>query len=113
MFNPANLCYSMYETILKREILRGHLVQHVAIIQDGNRRFARRMGIPSNLGHSMGAKTTDRVSDWCLELGIKHLTLYAFSIENFQRSVEEKEYLFGLIKERTKTSLKCSTKSTI
>ncbi len=100
MFNPANLCYSMYETILKREILRGHLVQHVAIIQDGNRRFARRMGIPSNLGHSMGAKTTDRVSDWCLELGIKHLTLYAFSIENFQRSVEEKEYLFGLIKEK-------------
>ena len=100
MFNPANLCYSMYETLLKREILRGRVVKHVAIIQDGNRRFARRMGITSNLGHSMGARTTDRVSDWCLELGIKHLTLYAFSIENFQRSAEEKEYLFGLIKEK-------------
>jgi len=100
LLNPANLCYSMYEIILKREVLRGNPVEHIAIIQDGNRRFARRMGIPSNIGHSMGAKTTDRVSDWCLELGIKHLTLYAFSMENFKRSEEEKEYLFGLIKEK-------------
>jgi tritrans,polycis-undecaprenyl-diphosphate synthase [geranylgeranyl-diphosphate specific] len=90
----------MYESVLKRQVLLGSQIKHVAIIQDGNRRFASSVGKPCNYGHSMGAKTTDMVSNWCLELGIKHLTLYAFSIENFQRSSEEKEYLFDLIKQK-------------
>jgi tritrans,polycis-undecaprenyl-diphosphate synthase [geranylgeranyl-diphosphate specific] len=75
-------------------------VEHVAIIQDGNRRFAKRVGISNAMGHSKGAETTERVSDWCLELGIKHLTVYAFSIENFQRSEEEKKYIFDIIKQK-------------
>lgn len=73
-------------------------MEHVAIIQDGNRRYARRRGIPKLMGHSRGAETTDRVSDWCLEIGVKHLTVYAFSTENFKRDEEEKRYLFELIR---------------
>jgi tritrans,polycis-undecaprenyl-diphosphate synthase [geranylgeranyl-diphosphate specific] len=100
LLSVANPCYSLYEAVLKREVMRGNHVEHVAIIQDGNRRFAKRMGMPSILGHSRGAQITEKVSDWCLELGIKHLTVYAFSIENFKRSEEEKGYLFDLIKQK-------------
>jgi len=96
-FNPA---YVLYERMLKREVIAGGSVEHVAIIQDGNRRFAERAGLPRVLGHSLGAKTTESVLDWCLELGIKHLTLYAFSTENFDRDEEEKRQLFQLIKEK-------------
>lgn len=73
-------------------------MEHVAVIQDGNRRYAKQKHLPKNIGHSLGAQTTDRVLDWCVELGIKHLTVYAFSTENFRRDEEEKRYLFDLIK---------------
>ncbi|NYT01791.1 MAG: di-trans,poly-cis-decaprenylcistransferase [Methanosarcinales archaeon] len=97
MANSLALAYTLYERILKRRISRGVHMRHVAVIQDGNRRYAREMGLPMNSGHSLGARTTELVSDWCLELGIKHLTVYAFSTENFNRSQEEKKYLFELI----------------
>jgi tritrans,polycis-undecaprenyl-diphosphate synthase [geranylgeranyl-diphosphate specific] len=100
LLSPTNLCYALYEAVLKQEVTRGSRIEHIAIIQDGNRRFAKRMGMPTVLGHSKGAEITQKVSDWCLELGIKHLTVYAFSIENFQRSDEEKGYLFDLIKQK-------------
>ena len=78
------------------------MIEHVAIIQDGNRRYAKQKGLPKILGHSLGADTSEMVADWCLELEIKHLTLYAFSMENFKRSEEEKRYLFDLIKNKFK-----------
>ncbi len=99
-FSILNPAYAFYEGLLKRQILAGGSVEHVAVIQDGNRRYARQKGIPKNEGHSLGAQTTDRVLDWCVELGIKHLTVYAFSTENFRRSEEEKSYLFDLIKRK-------------
>lgn len=79
-------------------ILAGEPVEHVAIIQDGNRRYAMERGLSKFLGHSLGAETSEKVSDWCLEVGVKHLTLYAFSTENFAREETEKRYLFDLIK---------------
>ena len=75
-------------------------MEHVAIIQDGNRRYARQKGFSKFLGHSLGADTSEKVSDWCLEVGVKHLTLYAFSTENFDRDEKEKRYLFDLIKNK-------------
>ncbi|MDD1749106.1 MAG: undecaprenyl diphosphate synthase family protein, partial [Methanothrix sp.] len=95
ILNPV---YAFYERLLERQILGGGRVEHVAVIQDGNRRYARQKHIPKNQGHSLGAQTTDRVLDWCVELGIKHLTVYAFSTENFRRDEEDKRYLFDLIK---------------
>jgi len=99
-FCLSNPVYALYERLLLDQIVAGETVEHVAIIQDGNRRYARQRGLTTALGHSLGAKTPDRVSDWCLELGIKHLTLYAFSTENFKRDEEEKRYLFDLIRRK-------------
>ncbi|MDQ1261020.1 MAG: tritrans,polycis-undecaprenyl-diphosphate synthase [Euryarchaeota archaeon] len=95
MRNPA---YVFYERLLKSRILAGVPVEHVAIIQDGNRRYAQQKGLSRFLGHSLGADTSEKVSDWCIEVGIKHLTLYAFSTENFNREEMETRYLFDLIK---------------
>jgi len=95
--NPA---YTFYERLLKSRILAGLPVEHVAIIQDGNRRFARQKGLSKFLGHSLGADTSERVMDWCLDVGVRHLTLYAFSTENFSRNETEKRYLFDLIKDK-------------
>ncbi|MDD4162519.1 MAG: polyprenyl diphosphate synthase [Methanothrix sp.] len=99
-FTLRNPAYTLYEQLLESRILAGVPVEHVAIIQDGNRRYARQKGLSKFLGHSLGADTSEKVSDWCLEVGVKHLTLYAFSTENFEREEKEKHYLFDLIKNK-------------
>ncbi len=72
-------------------------LQHLAIIMDGNRRWARAKGLPTIEGHRQGYKTFKKVGEWCLEKGIKILTVYAFSTENWRRSKEEVNYLMGLL----------------
>jgi tritrans,polycis-undecaprenyl-diphosphate synthase [geranylgeranyl-diphosphate specific] len=72
---------------------------HVGIILDGNRRFARRLLIKPWKGHEWGAKKVEKLFDWCNEYGIKELTLYAFSQENFDRPKLEFNYLIKLFKE--------------
>lgn len=84
--------------MLSREILEGGPIPlHVAIIMDGNRRFADRLGKPRYMGHLYGADVTEEVLEWSYELGVKHLTIYAFSTENFKRPVKERRQLFELI----------------
>jgi tritrans,polycis-undecaprenyl-diphosphate synthase [geranylgeranyl-diphosphate specific] len=63
--------------------------KHVGIILDGNRRFAKRIAIKPWKGHDWGAKKVEKLLEWCKELDIKELTLYAFSIENFNRPKKE------------------------
>jgi tritrans,polycis-undecaprenyl-diphosphate synthase [geranylgeranyl-diphosphate specific] len=70
---------------------------HVAVIQDGNRRYARDRGAAPPDGHRAGADTTERVLDWCADIGVSELTLYAFSTENFARPDAELEPLFDLL----------------
>ena len=89
---------SVYERVLRREI--SGAPSHVAVIQDGNRRYARENGDDTATGHRVGAETTERVLDWCAELGVDELTLYAFSTENFNRPPDEREHLFDLIEEK-------------
>jgi tritrans,polycis-undecaprenyl-diphosphate synthase [geranylgeranyl-diphosphate specific] len=90
--------YDEYEKLLEDEILARDLPGHVAIIMDGNRRYARKLGIPTERGYNYGAEITERVIEWCFDTGVKQLTLYAFSIENFNRSEEENEKLFELLR---------------
>jgi tritrans,polycis-undecaprenyl-diphosphate synthase [geranylgeranyl-diphosphate specific] len=71
---------------------------HIAIILDGNRRYAKKLGKFPWQGHSEGAKKVKEVMDWCGELGIKELTLYTFSIENFERDEKEKKELMRLFR---------------
>jgi tritrans,polycis-undecaprenyl-diphosphate synthase [geranylgeranyl-diphosphate specific] len=89
--------YGKYEKLLEDEILERSLPEHVAIIMDGNRRYARKIGVSTEGGHNYGAGITERVIDWCFDIGVKQLTLYAFSIENFCRPADEKEKLFQLM----------------
>jgi tritrans,polycis-undecaprenyl-diphosphate synthase [geranylgeranyl-diphosphate specific] len=84
-----------YERLLRREISGSPT--HVAVIMDGNRRYARRQGDDAPDGHRAGAQTTENVLSWCQDLGIEELTLYAFSTENFERPDEELEPLFDLL----------------
>jgi len=72
---------------------------HIAIIQDGNRRYAKMVGIDTTSGHRAGADKTEEMLDWAHELGIRHITLYTFSTENFSRPRDEVQHLFELFKE--------------
>lgn len=72
---------------------------HIAIIMDGNRRWARKRMLPTNLGHSQGAKTLEKTAIACQKRGIKYLTVFAFSTENWKRSEEEVNYLMKLLAE--------------
>ncbi len=90
--------YREYETILEEEVLERDLPEHVAVIMDGNRRFARKLGISTKDGYLYGAEVTERVIEWCFELGIKQLTIYAFSVENLHRTEDEKQQLFELMR---------------
>ena len=92
--------YREYEKRREMEILNSEIPHHVAVIMDGNRRYAGQLGKTRSYGHAMGAEVTEKVIEWCYEIGIKQLTLYAFSTENFQRSEEEVDGLFNLINEK-------------
>ena len=90
-----------YERLLRRDI--DGTPDHVAIIQDGNRRYARERGNGAADGHREGARTTEQVLHWCQELDIEELTLYAFSTENFERPPAEREHLFDLIESKLRS----------
>ena len=91
----------VYERLLERELSDGPT--HVAVIQDGNRRYARDRGKDATDGHRAGAETTERMLEWCADLGVEELTLYAFSTENFDRPVEEREELFDMMAGKLRT----------
>lgn len=73
------------------------MIKHLAVVMDGNRRWALARGMKAMLGHQQGAKAIECAIKFCLESGIDYLSLYTFSLENFQRSSEEKEYIFGMM----------------
>lgn len=76
--------------------------KHIAIILDGNRRFSKKKHIPGFQGHYRGAKKIEELIEWAIDLGIKELTLYAFSLENFNRNKKEVNYLFNLFRKNVK-----------
>lgn len=78
-------------------IKKAPVPHHVGIIMDGNRRFAKLLGLDDvSMGHVAGQERLENVLDWCLDLGIRILTVYAFSTENFQRATPERELLMEL-----------------
>ena len=74
-----------------------NLPKHIAIIMDGNRRWARNKGLPVSLGHKEGAKTLEKIVRHAKNIGIKYITVYAFSTENWKRSQEEVSTLMNLM----------------
>jgi tritrans,polycis-undecaprenyl-diphosphate synthase [geranylgeranyl-diphosphate specific] len=87
-----------YERLLEREI--DGAPTHVAVIQDGNRRYADEHGTDTAAGHRAGAETTEQVLDWCADCGVEELTLYTFSTENFDRPADERRHLFEMLDEK-------------
>lgn len=71
--------------------------QHIAIIMDGNRRWARQFGLPAALGHASGARRVRSIVQACAERGVRFITLFAFSTENWQRPQDEVSSLMGLL----------------
>lgn len=80
--------------------------QHVAIILDGNGRWAKSKGMPRNYGHIRGAKNLEVICRDAYDMGIKYLTVYLFSTENWKRSKDEVDALMKLFRSYTKTCLK-------
>ena len=85
--------------------------QHIAIILDGNGRWAKAKGMPRTYGHIEGAKTVEKICEEAWKMGIKYLTVYAFSTENWKRSKEEVDALMKLLRNYMKNCLKTAEKN--
>lgn len=83
----------------KEEVINLKIPQHVAIIMDGNARWAKQKNLPIKIGHKAGSENVRKISENCIELGVKFLTIYAFSSENWDRPQEEVNYLMNLLEE--------------
>lgn len=88
--------YWFYERRLLQEVRRGPMPRHLGLILDGNRRFARALGLSPTKGHEFGVHKAYEVLEWCLEMGIRTVTVWVFSTDNFGRSPEEVEELMRL-----------------
>jgi len=95
-----------FETLAVNMLKCGAIPNHLAFIMDGNRRFASRLGVLKIEGHTKGFEKLADTLRWCLDLGIKEVTVYAFSIENFKRSKEEVSCLMDLAREKFNLLLK-------
>ena len=73
--------------------------QHIAIIMDGNGRWAKKRGLPRNAGHLAGSKKFKEIARYCNKIGVKHLTVYAFSTENWRRPAEEVAGIMNILRD--------------
>jgi tritrans,polycis-undecaprenyl-diphosphate synthase [geranylgeranyl-diphosphate specific] len=92
--------YKLYERWLWSQVKNGVKLDHIAIILDGNRRWASENELNPWLGHKKGAETVEKLLDWCEKLGVKFVTLYTFSTENFRRSPEEITAIMKIAEEK-------------
>ena len=88
------------------ESTKNKVPEHIGIILDGNRRFAKRLMMKPWKGHEWGAKKVEKLFNWCKDLGIKEATLYTFSIENFNRPKDEFDFLMKIFKMELKRLMK-------
>jgi len=98
--------YKLYEKWLWYQVKDETKPEHVAIILDGNRRWASEKSLNPGIGHYYGAEKIEDLLNWCLDLDVKSVTLYAFSTENFQRPPEEVEQIMKIAEEKLREILK-------
>ncbi|KAG5888767.1 hypothetical protein JTB14_021511 [Gonioctena quinquepunctata] len=96
----ANYPFTALQKFCIKVLKCGHIPNHVAFIMDGNRRYATKTKVQKAEGHSKGFEKLAECLQWCRELGIREVTVYAFSIENFKRSKDEVDTLLKLAKEK-------------
>jgi len=95
----SDTAYKQYEKRLLKEVIQNPPPNHVAIIMDGNRRFAQELGLAPTEGHKEGRNKLEEILNWVMEAGVKILTVYAFSSENINRNPEEVAELMRLFEE--------------
>ena len=81
------------------EVDKGRLPRHIAVIMDGNGRWAKKRGLPRTAGHKVGAEVFRDIATYCKELGVEYLTVYAFSTENWKRPADEVSTIMGLLEQ--------------
>ena len=96
-----------------KKIDKNKIPQHIAVIMDGNGRWAKKRGMKREKGHRAGRKSVKKIVESCIELGIKNLTLYAFSTENWNRPKLEIDFLMQLLFLSLKDELKSLNKNNI
>ena len=96
----ATGAYRAYERWLWRQVKNGTKPEHIAIVLDGNRRWASEKVLNPWFGHEKGADKVDQLVDWCLKLDVRSVTLYVFSTENFRRSPSEVAEIMRIAEER-------------
>jgi short-chain Z-isoprenyl diphosphate synthase len=99
--NPRHALYAFYGHRLRRRVRAGVLPRHIGLIMDGNRRWARQMGMANpSLGHRYGAEHVERVLSWCEAIGIGHVTVFVCSTENLlRRGDAEIDFLMRVVEE--------------
>lgn len=85
--------------------------KHIAIILDGNRRWAKKRMLPSKMGHKQGGKAVETICEEAYNMGVKYLTVYAFSTENWKRQDEEIDAIMGILRDYLKNCIKTSRKN--
>jgi len=97
--------YKLYEKWLWHQVKHNVKPEHIAVILDGNRRWALKRSLNPWVGHKHGAEKVENLLDWCLQLGVKSITLYAFSTENFRRPKKEIKELMQIFEEKLRKLL--------
>ncbi|UCG35995.1 MAG: di-trans,poly-cis-decaprenylcistransferase [Candidatus Bathyarchaeota archaeon] len=92
--------YRIYEGWLWHQVKGGKMPEHIAIILDGNRRWAASRLLDSKIGHLYGADRVSQLLDWCLDLGVHCVTLYSFSTENFNRAPSEVQEILRIAEKK-------------
>ena len=92
-------------SLKKHDAKKRILPRHIAIIMDGNGRWAKKRGLPRRAGHSAGASNFRKIARYCSSIGIKYLTVYAFSTENWKRPKEEIDSIMNLFREYLKEAI--------
>ncbi len=97
--------YKIYEKWLWHQVKDGEKPEHIAIILDGNRRWASERMLNPWIGHHYGAEKVEKLLEWCIDLNVKSITIYAFSTENFQRPPNEVEEIMHIAEEKLRKVL--------
>lgn len=94
------------------EVDRSRLPRHIAVIMDGNGRWAKKRGLPRTVGHKAGAEVFRDIATYCKELGVEYLTVYAFSTENWKRPADEVNTIMGLLEQYLREAIDTMERST-
>ena len=95
------------------QVDKSRLPRHIAIIMDGNGRWAKQRGLPRTAGHKVGAETFRKIATYCKDLGVEYLTVYAFSTENWKRSQEEVGGIMLLLRRYLEEAIRDMTKNRV